>query len=490
MRIGFLNGEIYIEFFPKITKVPAMVIEGQKVIFTGKNEIAGKISGKIIDLKGSTVLPGFIDAHMHLDETGIYLNNLDLRETKSIKELKEKLRSFSEKTTEPIIGWGWDQELFEERRWPEKKDIDDIVNNRPVFLSRVDGHSALVNSYFLSVIKKESENGILMEADLNYARNMLNKIITNETKSKYIADAVNYLAKYGVTSVGFVSCSKEIFEILKKMDGIGRLYIRVYVYITSDDFDNIIDFKDTEHLKFKGIKLFSDGSLGSRTALLSNKYNDYDTYGEQAMPLHTLKIYSKKCEDRRKQVAIHAIGDAGMDIAMASLKDLEPGNRIEHCSVIRDDQLEKLGGLNMVVQPHFIHSDFWALERLGIKRAHWIYRFKDMLNKGLNVAFSTDSPVEQINPFLGVYSAVTRGKYENIPLSKYTRDQELTIEESLHCYTKGSAFAIQEMNIGSLREGNYADFIVVDRNPIKSGKRKIKEIKVKETYVGGKKIFG
>jgi len=489
MKIGFVNGEIYAEFFPDVVKTSAMVIENEIIIFIGNNENARKISDKIIDLNGSTVLPGFIDAHMHLDETGIFLNNLDLRGIKSIKEMREKLMNFATKTIGPIIGWGWDQELFEEKRWPEKKDIDDIVSNRPVFLSRVDGHSALVNSYLLDMLKKESENGILMEKDMEYARTIFNGMITKETKSKYIADAIDYLTKQGITSIGFVSCDYEIFDILREMDKEGRLFIRINVYVNPDSFDSLKNFKDTEYLKLKGIKLFTDGSLGSRTALLSKKYNDFDSYGEQATPLHLLKSYSKKCESAGKYVAIHAIGDLGFDLAIETLKDLGLGHRIEHCSVIRDDQLEKLGGINMVVQPHFIHTDFWTLERLGIERAPWIYRFKDLLKKGLNVAFSSDSPVEPINPFLGIYSAVTRGKNENIPLSKYSTDQELTIQEALHCYTKGSAIALNEWKVGSLHVGNYADFIVLDKNPLKIGIEKVKDIKVKETYVGGRKIF-
>jgi len=484
MKIAFINGNIYKKFNP-VEICDSFVVENEKIIFTGKKEEALKIAEKSIDLKGKTVIPGFIDSHMHLDELGMYLNILDLRNTKSIKELREKLREFTKSHSGPIMGHGWDQELFEEKRWPTKDDIDDIVNDRPVILTRVCLHAALVNSYFLDLMNFKSSTGIVKENDFEIFRKKFNNLISSDEKKKFIVDAINELIKNGITTIGFVSCNKEIFEILKELNSENRIPIRINLYMNAEDFDYVINFKSQEKLKLKGIKLFVDGSLGARTALLSQKYNDGDTYGEQVFDEEILKNNIIKAVNNNYQVAIHAIGDKAIDIAIKLLKDY-PGNRIEHCSVFRDDQLEGLRNINLVVQPHFIITDFWVLDRLGNERSRFVYRFKDFL-KITNVAFSTDSPVEPINPFLTIYAAVTRGRFERIPISIY-QGQELTIEESLHCYTKGSAIALNENNLGSIENGNFADFIILNDDPIKIDVSKIKEIKVLDVYISGKII--
>jgi len=484
MKLAFINGNIYTKLKP-LNVAEAMVIENDKIIFTGDNNTAIKLAEKIINLNGKTLLPGFIDAHMHLDELGMYLNILDLRNTRSIEELREKLREFAKSHPGPIMGHGWDQELFKEKRWPNKNDINDIVNDRPVILTRVCVHAALVNDFFLKSMNFINDTGIVKENEFEIFRKKYNSMIPKEIKRKYILDAIDELIKNGISSIGFVSCNSEIFNILKELDYENKIPIRVNVYLNPEDLDLNINFKNSEHLKLKGIKLFVDGSLGVRTALLSEKYDDEDTYGEQVFSEEFLKNNVKKAILHNLQIAIHAIGDKAMDIAISLLNDF-PGNRIEHCSVVRDDQLDKLKNINLVIQPHFIITDYWVLDRVGKRRAKFIYRFKDLANV-TNIAFSTDSPVEPINPFLTIQAAVTRGKYENIPISKFP-GQELSVEDSIYYYTMGSAIALKEDKIGSLNIGNFADFIILDDDPIKKNINKINEIRVKEIYISGKKL--
>lgn len=488
MTTTFINGRIYTEFFPTIRSCEALSIEEGKIIFSGRNETAKKIGGEIIDLKGATVLPGFIDAHLHVDETGMALNNLDLREVKSIEELRKRVREFSDGSREMILGWGWDQELFEDRRWPNKRDVDDLVDDRPLLLSRVDGHSYLVNSFLLELTDLKSDNGLIQEGEADLARAKINTLISQKAKTKYAIDAMNYFLKNGVTSIGFVSCDQDYFEVLKELDMEGKLPMRVNIYVNGPVFDSVKEFTNSERLKLKGIKLFTDGSLGSYTALISTKYEDFNSFGEQTSQLHTLKTFSKNCTDTGRHVAIHAIGDVAMDLAILSLAGLGSGNRIEHCAVVRDDQLDKLAGLSMVVQPRFISSDVWIIDRLGEERSRWIYRFSDFISKGLNVAFSTDSPVESVNPFLGIYSAVTRGEKEDLPLSKLSKNQQLPLSTALHCYTKTSAIALDEEDVGSLTAGKFADFIVLDRDPFKVSIEEITDIKVTEVFVSGNRV--
>ncbi len=495
MKVGFVNGKIYVSFKPKRVE-EAMLVENNKIVKVGKSIEIEKLSEKIVDLNGKTVLPGFIDAHLHLDEIGQFLNILDLRNVKSIEEMKKKLKEFAENSSGPIMGHGWDQEMFEEKRWPTRYDIDDVVDDRPVLLTRVCLHAAVVNTKMLELVdyKKEGENfpyenneplGIVKEEVFELFRKKFNRMIPEDIKKKMVEQAMDHVLSNGITSVGFVSVSDEIFNILKKINDEGKLRLRVFAYMNKNS--KLKSMEINEKLKIKGIKLFADGSLGARTAYLTEMYSDEKTYGQVVEKKENIE---KIIRDKDGQIAIHAIGDGGIDFALDIAKVY--GNvRIEHASVMRDDQLDLAKKLNLtlVVQPHFIISDFWIIDRVGKERMKWVYRFRDMVERGINVAFSTDSPVEPVNPWLTIYAAMTRGKYEKLEIFNYTENQCLDLEESLYCYTMGSAKALQEYSIGSLEEGKFADFIILERDPFDiNDPEELKNIK-QEVYVGGEKVY-
>ena len=159
---------------------------------------------------------------------------------------------------------------------------------------------------------------------------------------------------------------------------------------------------------------------------------------------------------------------------------------------MRDDQVERIAKIGIVIsaQPHFIISDWWITDRVGQNRAKWVYRLKSLIEKGIVVGFGTDSPVEPVNPWETVYSAVTRGKYEGLELYELTKNEILTVEEALHGYTYGSAYILfEEQNIGTLEVGKFADFVVVDRDPFEVDERDLRNIRVLETYVGGNRVY-
>jgi len=471
MKIAFKNCNVYSSFIPKVVH-HSIVIENGKIISFNEESDA-------IDLNGKYIIPAFIDSHLHLDEIGLYLNSLDLRGVRSIDELREKLRDFASKTKGPIIGHGWDQELFREKRWPKKEDVDDIVGERPLFLSRVCLHAALVNSRFLEIMGKNGD-GLVFENEFEIFRRKLISLIPNELKLKYMEDAMRYVLSKGICTVGYVSCSLENLKIVENLISSKKYPLDVNVYINAEDIENY----DKGSRFVKGVKLFVDGSLGARTALLSEKYEDNDTYGEQVTSFEKLREIIDRANKLGLDVAIHAIGDRAIDIALDALRYAENGKRIEHASVVRDDQLKKFKGIHAVVQPHFIISDFWAVKRVGIKRARYVYRFKDLM-KETNVAFSTDAPVEPVDPLLTIDAAINRGKNEGIELSKYTMDQALTYEEAYHCYTAGSAMALG-IKGGTLLPGMDANFLILDRDPLKNDP---KEIMILEIFCKGKKFF-
>jgi predicted amidohydrolase YtcJ len=515
---GFINGRIYVSFNP-VRKASGFVVSGDKLLYVGASnkskELATLLGGKVIDLRSSTVIPGFIDTHMHLDSLGLALSSLNLKDARSIEELKSRLKTFYDeyKPSSWIIGRGWDQELFKERRWPTRWDIDEVVPNVPVMLTRVCGHAAVVNTkafevaglpqkdlespYFLKN-DEGSPTGVVLEDAIERFRNKMK--FTTEEIEEMLSQALTYAASLGVTTVGFMSCNLTTFSLLQSLRLRKALPIRVRIYM-SEGLDLILalgirrGFGD-EYLKIMGIKLFADGSLGARTALLSKPYNDdASSSGTLVTEKQHLVNAIRKAHENKLQVAIHAIGDAAVDVALEAYSTFgsnleEYRHRIEHASIVRPEQVEKMAKLGVCasVQPHFTISDWWIESRIGKERVSWAYPFRSMAESKVKVGFSTDSPVEPLNPWETVYAAVTRG--ENTEFSERTSKEKLSLEEALFHYTVGSAYLLfEENNVGSLEEGKYADFVVVEKDPFEVDSKELKNIKTLMTVVAGKIVF-
>ncbi len=525
---AFVNGKIYVSFNPERTAEAILVAFG-RVLYAGSSEKAKKIAqelgGEIIDLQGRVVLPGFIDSHIHLDELGMSLNMVDLRGVRSIEELKEKVKEHAKKHGTWVLGHGWDQELFEEKRWPTRWDLDEVVKDKPVMLSRVCLHAAVLNTKAMEMaglldldspgIMRDEEgepNGVVKEEAFELAREKFKETLTLEDYKRFIEDGAKFALSNGVTTVGFVSVEESSIKALGELNAEGRLSIRVRAYLDPGrrgvgergmygNVDILQALKNLgirrgfgeEKLKINGIKILADGSLGARTAWLSKPYSDARTEGYPNISREVLETIVKEAHEAGLQVAVHAIGDATIDMILDVYEHLEKlRHRIEHASILREDQIERISKLGVVlaVQPHFVITDWWVLERVGEERAKWVYPFKSALKKGIVLGLSTDSPVEPLNPWETVYAAVTRGKYERVPLYNHTPDEVLTLEEALHAYTYGSAYILgEESELGTLEEGKLADFIVVDRDPFEVGEKELREIRVFETYIGGERKF-
>ncbi len=525
----FINGRIYKSITPRKI-VDSLVILSGKVIFAGDRsdalDLGKKLGAEIIDLGGRIVLPGFIDTHIHLDGIGIYLNTLDLRGVRSIRELKERLRKYTDEKRDLkwIIGRGWDQELFEEKRWPTRWDLDEVVSDRPVILTRVCGHAAVLNTKAMEitdlindtspdVIRDPNNNptGVVKENAFTKARLIARSAFSENDFEKFIIDAMFYTASQGVTTVGFVSCDPISLKILLRLREKMILPIRIRIYLNPGTDPGGLDTSMLElvrrigirrgfgddYLKILGFKIIADGSLGARTAWLSKPYNDApETSGYMNISKEALEKLVREIDSLGFQLAIHAIGDKTLDVIIEiyeSLGDVSrKRHRIEHASVVRDDQLNTLQRLKpvLVIQPRFVIDDWWGLERLGVDRIKWLYRFRDFIDRNILISLSTDSPVEPLNPWENIYASVTRGEYENIPYFEYTKDQKMSLEEALYYYTIGSAYALGEEDLlGDLSEGKYADFIVVDKDPFEIDHKELKDIKILATVVGGEIIY-
>ncbi len=454
------------------------------------------------------VLPGFIDSHVHLDELGIYLNSLDLRGVRNIDELKRRLKKHAEKTESGwIVGYGWDQELL--KRYPTRWDLDEVVDDRPVLLSRFCLHAGVLNTKAMEicnlldsespyVIRNErGATGVVVEDAYTTAVNKFRESLKPEDYEKFIELAVRHVLSHGITAVGFVSCSGKSFKALERLRAKRKLKLRVFVYFKDPEitkFGVSRGFGD-EFLKINGVKIIADGSLGARTAWLSERYEDGDTCGFPIISKDELEKIARNVHEANLQLAIHGIGDRTIDMTLDVYQKLNARiarHRIEHASVLRDDQVERIAELGIVVsvQPHFIVSDWWVIRRVGKSRAKWVYRLKSLIEKGIVVGFGTDAPVEPVNPWKTVYSAVTRGRHEKLDLYELTKNESLTVEEALHYYTYGSAYLLfEEQNLGTLEVGKFADFVVVDRDPFEVDERDLINIRVLETYVGGNRVY-
>jgi len=504
----FYNGNIY-TFDPENPIAEALVVKNDRIEYVGTNNKAlSEYHGVKYDLDGATVIPGVIDSHMHLEGFAIALSIVDLRGVESIEELKEKLKEKAKRVSkgEWILGRNWDQESFKEKRYPTRWDLDEVSTENPIFIVRVCGHVAIANSKALRIagITRETPNppggmigrdengepnGILWENALMLVRSKVPEP-TPQQLAHLITKAQHEMLSYGITTVASVSAPPILVKTLNRIYNSGMLKIRVRLYINSDLLNNITSLGiesgfGNDYIKIQGVKTFMDGSLGGRSAALRQPYNDDpSTSGMLILDGEKLASILKHAVQNNLDVAIHAIGDRAIEEAINGVvkSQVDPKHvRFEHVSVTPPDivdKLEKLNPLALVVQPHFRVTDWWIKERLGVERAKWTYTFKTLMSRGLILAGSSDSPVEPVNPWFGVWAAVTRGNSER-----------LNVREALNIYTIGGSIALNDRLIGRIRKGCYADFIVLDRDPFRINVEYLKHVRPKMTIVGGEIVY-
>jgi predicted amidohydrolase YtcJ len=511
-KLAILNANV-ITLDSKRPKAEAVAIQNRKIIAVGSNEEIRRYvdnETKVVDAKKRTVLPGFTDCHVHMAGFGKSLQELDLRNAKSIKEIQQKLQEYAEKNPEKswISGGRWDQEKFVERRFPTRWDLDVAVADKPVFLTRVCGHVGVVNSKALQLagITKETTsvggkidldentgepNGILRENALELARKAMPKPSAKELEDACLL-ACRKAVEAGLAGVHWIVDSADEIRIVQKLCSEGKLPLRVYLGIPAEFLDEIgklglvTGFRDNM-VKIGFIKIFADGSLGARTAALKQPYSDKpETSG---MILYTQKRLNKlvlKAHKGGLQLGIHAIGDRAIESVLKAfsraLRELPMENhrhRIEHCSVLNPKLIRQMKRLGVIasVQPHFIVSDFWIVDRVGNDRARWVYPFKTLMREGLVVASGSDCPVEPINPLLGIWAAVARKGFS---------EESLTLEEALRTYILNAAYAsFDENEKGTIEVGKFADLVILSENLLNVPLDDIRKIRVNMTIVNG-----
>jgi predicted amidohydrolase YtcJ len=538
--IIFVHANVYTgvpanDQFASIGREEAIAVKGDRILAVGKTLDMDKFKSpqtQIVDLGGHFTMPGFNDAHLHLDDAGQTKLSVDVTGVKSLDELRSRVANKVQESRagEWIMGSGWDETLWPVKVTPTRWDLDEVSAGHPVFLVRIDGHIAVANTRALQlgsvnlasrdpqgghIDRNESgePTGILRETAQGAVLAVVPKP-NHSQRRQGLELALADLAAHGVTSCQDYSPTWEAFQIFEELEKEGKLTARVSEWLPFDEPVESLTKKRDSHpqsdlmLRTGMLKGFMDGSLGSHTAAMLEPYaDDPNNSGLPRYDPVKLNNMTKERVLAGFQIGFHAIGDKGVQMALDAFSDAEKAAkeghikaanggddyrlRIEHAQVTTPAQIAQFKQLKVIasMQPNHLLTDMrWAQDRLGPKRAATSYAWLAFLNKGVGLAFGTDYPVEPVTPFRGLYAAVTR-KSEN-GKQEYFLDQRLTMDQAIAAYTQGSAFAeFEEKEKGKLVPGMLADFVVLDRDLTASSPEKILATKVLRTVVGGKTVY-
>lgn len=524
--IVFLNGNIY-TLDERMPVAEGIAVKGERIMAIGSNENVKLTIGKdtiVFDLKGKTIVPGFIDAHVHFFSYGSSLKELNFVGTKSISEIleivKNNLKNY--KPGEWITGHGWDHEDWEKKEFPTYKEISEITPENPVYFTRVDGHAGWANKKAMEIagITKETmdppggkiirdKNGEPTGVFIDSAQNLIERQIpdkSHEWKKDAIIKAQEECIKLGLTEVHEAGTSEEIINIYRELIKEGKLKIRIYAMLSGEEhFEKYRNkppiIRERGRLTIRAVKLFMDGALGSRGAALFEPYSDDpENSGLLLMDEERLFQITKSALKSGYQVCVHAIGDKANFLTLNAFERAikETGAkdhrlRIEHAQVVRIEDMHRFSELGVIpsMQPTHATSDmYWAEKRLGLERAKGAYAWKSIMRKGSKIAGGSDFPVENPNPLWGFFAAITRYDHKGWPEGGWHPDERMTREEALKCFTVNAAYSAFEENLkGSLKPGMLADFVVLSKDIMTIQEMEILKTEVLMTVIGGEVVY-
>ena len=497
----------------------ALAVKGGIIVAVGTSEDLQKqyTSEHSIDAKGQTLLPGLIDAHAHLYNLGISMQNVDLVGTTSKAEVLERLVAFQKEKQVPFIyGRGWDQNDWDIQVFPTKADLDSLFPNTPVALSRVDGHALWVNTKALNmaqiteathmeggevVLENGKPSGILVDAPMQLVFDVMPPP-SLERSAKALLDAEARCVSLGLTSINDAGLDREIIELIDSLQQSGAMKLKVYAMVSNTEAN--LDYYlnkgiiKTDRLHVRAIKVYGDGALGSRGAALRAPYTDkHHHYGAMITNSEKLEALAQRIEKAGYQMNTHAIGDsANISVLRAYEKALQGKTdarwKIEHAQVVTLSDFDKFSN-NIIpsVQPTHATSDmYWAEDRLGNERMQGAYAFKTLLDKAGIIALGTDFPVEKVNPMHTFYAAVARKDLEHYPEGGFQMKDALSREETLKGMTLWAAYSnFEEAEKGSLEVGKAADFVILDKNIMECDESAIPTTKIVATYINGEAVY-
>jgi predicted amidohydrolase YtcJ len=473
-----------------------------------------------VDGKGQVMLPGMIDAHVHVMDIGFAALTLDLSDTNSLEEALEKVRRFAEENPgRPwILGRGWNQEKWGLGRFPTAAELDSIVPDRPVWLERADNHANWANSLAMEragitadtpdpeggrIIRDES--GAPSGVFVDNAIPLVGAVVPPprpEDRDNAFAQAQQVLLGLGVTAVADMGTSVVDWMTYRRAGDTGGLRIRIMAYARGVEAMELIGgpgptpWLYDDKLKLLGVKLYLDGALGSRGANLKEPYADEpDTHGLPLLTPSQLRNLMSRAAMDGFQSAVHAIGDAANEDVLFAIEELSESYkgdrrwRIEHAQIVDPVDLERFGrhGAIASMQPLHQTSDMMMAEaRLGEERLEGAYAWRSILEAGGRLAFGSDAPVEPADPFAGIAVAISRTDKNGRPFGGWRAEETVSREQALAGFTADAAYAgFAEGIFGRLLPGERADFLLVDRDPLLVSPSEIRETRIAQVWVGG-----
>lgn len=507
-------------------RAEALAVAGDRIAAVGSHdELRALVQGakRRIDARGRFVVPGFIDSHLHLVEGGLRLQQVQLRSAASREEFVARIRDFAARTKPGrwITGGDWDHE-----RWggqlPDRRWIDPVTPEHPVWVTRLDGHMGLANSLALKLARISRETpdveggaivrdasgeptGLLKDNAIALIRRAIPEPDTDELE-RALEAAMSRLAACGITSVHHMGSWRDL-ELFRRVRQSGRLKTRIYAATPLGEWERLAAELDRrgrgdEWLRIGALKGFADGSLGSRTAAFLQPYADAS--GDSGLLVNSpeqLWQWISGADRARLHVLIHAIGDRANRLVLDLYARLEQTHgrrdrrfRIEHAQHVTPADVPRFGKLGVIasVQPyHAIDDGRWAERAVGRERLRDCYPFRRLLDTGAILAFGSDWFVAPPSPLEGIYAAVTRRTLDGAHPDGWVPEEKISVEEALVAYTRSGAFASFEEELkGTLAAGKLADFAVLDQDLTRIPPPEIRQVAVRMTVVGGEVVYG
>jgi len=519
MGIAILNSRIYTGD-PAKPWAEAISVQDGKVAAVGRNAEIKALCGRstqIVELPGRLVTPGIVDAHLHFVSFGLYLQRVDLRDLTSISACRERLKAavVKKRPGEWIIGRGWNEHIWTDRREPNAKDLDDLAPDHPVMLVRCCGHTVWINSMAMKLagITREAVDapGARIERDANGQpiglcreyRKIIEKVIpppTLEERKAAGLRAQSEALRYGVTGVHTCETLAE-WDALAALEAERKLHIRVHHTLPPEEVEKaktrgIELTKGSDRLWFGQVKLFADGTLGSGTALLHAPYaDDPSTAGLECLTMAEMQERIELAYRHGGDVAVHAIGDLATTNVLNAIEGARKRfagpkrDRVEHVQLMHPNDFTRFRAMDVVAscQPVHLHTDMLVAEKKwGMDRCKYGYAWKSMLKAGIKVQFGSDAPVEHINPLLSFHAAIARQNPAGEPKTGWFPAERLTLEETLRAFTAVPAWVSRkEATLGTLAVGKTADLTVFAEDLSALAPEKLPSVQVEMTMVGG-----
>lgn len=531
----FYNGRIQ-SMDAEATWYEAIGLKEDKIAFLGSNQEAERLEAlKRFDLNGKFVLPGFVDTHLHILEYAVSKITAPFFDCTSAEQVVARGRAVAEKKGPYrgwLLGWGWNQNNFSgEKSFITRALLDQVSTELPVVYTRVCGHIAVANSVALERVMEMEEakklsayidpvTGVLQE-NAAFLHKLLLEPLTEEAVTALMTTGQADLNKEGITSIhstDFMGMPdgawRQVVHAFEKMEKDGALTVRVYEQCLFDSVEALQEFLSegyttgvgSKYFRVGPLKLFTDGSLGARTALLEAPYSDQpETCGIQSYETETLRAFVTLADQNEMQIAVHAIGDGAIALTADLLSETIEARRnaggalnpmrhgIIHAQLTTPQLLEKMKRADLVayIQPIFVPTDMCSVEdRIGRERMDKVYAWKTMRDMGIRTAGGSDAPVESFSILGNVYAAVERADLSGEPPGGWLPEEKLSVMEAVRLFTSDAAYpSFDEDRLGTLAVGKLADLVVLDRNLFELKGREILEAKVVMTMVGGRVVY-